>query len=123
MAGNGSAVKPRKTVLTAAALAALTTTAPAAAAQRASCNVTPQPLEAIQQGTLTATGLPAAPVELYTYFVYDGRTETYGDTDITPAPDGTWTQPAEWEESGKAEYRFILTATGALLASCNVTVK
>jgi hypothetical protein len=110
-------------ILPAALLASIAMAAPARA-QGGACNVTPNPLEAIQPGTLTATGLPTAGVvALYTYFTYDGRTSGYGDTDITVSPDGTYSQPVEWEQSGKAGYRFLDDATGALLAACNVRVK
>jgi hypothetical protein len=111
--------------LTAAAVLVLALVAvPASARTSGACQVTPSPLHAIQPGTLTATGLPATGVTaLYTYFVYDGKTSAYGEQDVTVSPDGTYSQPVEWELSGKAEYRFLDDATGGLLASCNVLVK
>jgi hypothetical protein len=110
-------------ILPAAFLASIAMAAPARA-QGGTCDVTPNPIEAIQPGTLTATGLPAvSPVALYAYFTYDGRTSGYGEQDITVSPDGTYAQPVEWEQSGKAGYRFLDDVTGALLASCNVRVK
>jgi len=102
----------------------LALTIPVYANASTSCTVTPHPLEALEVGTLTATGLPAGvPVALYTGFVYDGHPTGYSDVDITPDPDGSWSEPVVWSLSGKAQYRFVNDASGIALASCNVLVK
>jgi len=102
----------------------LALTIPAYANAATSCTVTPRPLEALQVGTLTAQGLPTGvPVSLYTGFVYDGHPTGYGDVDITPAADGSWSEPVVWSLSGKAQYRFVNDTSGVTLASCSVLVK
>jgi len=102
----------------------LALTVPAYANASTSCTVAPHPLEALQVGTLTATGLPTdVPVALYTGFVYDGHATGYSDIDITPDPDGSWSEPVVWSLSGKAQYQFVNDASEVALASCSVLVK
>jgi hypothetical protein len=98
--------------------------APSAHATGASCNVTPNPLHVLQQGTLSATALPTdVTVALYTYFTYNGHTDSYGDVVITPNPDGSYSQSVEWDLSGKVTYKFVNDVTSALLASCTDRVQ
>ena len=95
----------------------------AAHASGASCTITPVPLEAIQPATLTATGLPVnQPVYLETYFRYDGKNQSYGSTQVTVNPDGTWSQNFDWEFSGRLTFEFN-SAADVTFASCSVTVK
>jgi hypothetical protein len=98
--------------------------APSAHATGASCDVSPNPLHVLQQGTLSAVGLPTdVTVALYTYFTYDGHTSGYGDVVITPNPDGSYSQSVEWDLSGKVTYKFENDVTSALLASCTDRVQ